>query len=765
MFLDQLRKIGLVALVLVVAACAKVDIQAPADNSVSDLKPTDFEVTFSQGTPNKINMYLNSVKVTQHFTITGSGATASGTDLDPYIFSGRNIFRVATETQNKQITFFYDTDGPQVHVLTADRTAGTIEGYLEDPSGAVSLTLDGVAVALDESLGFSTTFNGSLDINEFIAEDTYGHVSTTQYAKNTFSGSSESDRTVMSARLNNGGFTFLGDVLAEEIEDMEFANISIGFPLLFDLRIQDISVGRPDFDINVFRDGDDDDILQVYANIPDVEFATTFAFFIFPHVNVADTKIDRLVLDTNLLLSIIDSDLDFSIKGNTRAVVHGLDLNIAVIELLPLVGGVIDAVISGVTNAFVNLFIGLFTPLITDIAIPLLSDFVEELPISLTFAIDGNELQASVLPTYLEAFSNGVTVDLDGSVIAPNPDPEVIPTLGYVYVDGETPTISVQTPSGDDFDMGVGISSNFINQALLAAHESGLTTLQIRPDNTPGASPEGVSVIQSEEDDIQQADLIGMSLIPASAPYLLFDGDDQLALGKLVWDDVILEFDLKRIGWEDYQNIFHAKFNLEVPFELDAQDGFLVIGIEQIPEIFITESNNTGAIQLTPDFINGILKYFLPVIMPAVADRLKSVPLPRVAGYSIHPDDFWVTGASSNTLALGGTMVKIEDTEAAPEPTTILTSGAVGSSVSSSAVEVENGEVTIQVDGINPSAGILESRYRVDNGPWSVWKPRSEIHLPLLLGGRHVVEVCSRTLLMKVETGCPTVEFDTTVVE
>ena len=762
MILSSLRKIGLIALVLVVAACAKVDIQSPANDSVANTKPTDFVVTFSQGTPGQVDLYLNAVKVTEHFEVTDSGATASGTDLDEFIVSGRNIFRVTTEIQNKQVTFYYDTEGPEIHILTADRDAGTVSGYLDDPAGVVSVTLDGAPVELDDALGFETTFDGGLDLNTFVAEDTFGHVSDTTFAKNTYTTD-----TVMSARLNNAGFEFLTTVLENEIEKIDFLEVvspitdKIEIPLLASLEVTSVKVGRPTINLIVR----DDEILDVHVNIPNFNTEFHFTFFRLFDSLSRTISVDNVLVDTNLTLDIVSSDLALDAE-NTAIALDGVS-----IEFIPGLS-ILNNILSGVLSGFIDFILLIFGSLFDGVIDKVASDFIKEIPIVLEFDIAGSILKANVTPSYLDTFSNGLTVDMEGSVTAPEPDPTVISTLGYVYEDGPAPTIPVQTPSGEDFDFGVAISSNFINQALLAAHESGLTTLQIRPDNTPGADPEGVSVIQSEEDDIQQTDVIGMNLVPASAPYLLFDGDDTNAMGTLVWDDVTLEFDLKRAEWEDYQNIFSARFNLEMPFELDAEDGFLVIGLEQVPEIFITESSNTGAIQLTPAFINGILKYFLPVVMPVIADQLKAVPLPRVAGYSILPRDFWVTGTGNNTLSLGGSMISIEETESAEEPTTILTSGAQSSAassneVNSSAVTSANGEVTIAVDGVNPNAtdGILESRYRVDNGPWSIWKPRDEIVLSNLLGGDHIVEVCSRTALLKIETGCPSVSFTTAVVQ
>ena len=43
--------------------------------------------------------------------------------------------------------------------------------------------------------------------------------------------------------------------------------------------------------------------------------------------------------------------------------------------------------------------------------------------------------------------------------------------------------------------------------------------------------------------------------------------------------------------------------------------------------------------------------------------------------------------------------------------------------------------VTILVDGDNPEEGSLEYRYRVNGGPWTIWKQRTSIELTYLAAG------------------------------
>ena len=58
------------------------------------------------------------------------------------MFSGRNIFRVKAYNQIKQVAFYYDTEGPEIHILDANRETMTVTGYVSDPGGVESLILD-----------------------------------------------------------------------------------------------------------------------------------------------------------------------------------------------------------------------------------------------------------------------------------------------------------------------------------------------------------------------------------------------------------------------------------------------------------------------------------------------------------------------------------------------------------------------------------------------------------------------------------------------
>lgn len=763
------KRIVFVMAILTLTACKQqFTIEAPADDYINNDQPDIFRVAYPEGQPTGLTMTLNTTNVTSLFTVSDTEATASGDTLAEHIFPGRNVFRVSAGSKSEQVYFYYDIEGPTIHILEASHSSGTVRGYLADRGGVVSLSIDGVPVTLDADNQFDTSFT-SMPVNLFNAVDGFGNQSTTEFARND-----QEFHPAISARLNSGGISFLGDALGEVLGDIDFAAfldsinplLGLNFVGFFtvEVNLRDFAFDQPAIDLDVL----DNERLDTHVEIPNFSIGLEMGgktLFLIPWSVGGTVTMDNLVLDTNILLDIVNKDLDVDLSG-TRIDFQGFHLDLDYIPNILGFEDLLSTIVGGITEALAPIFIGILENAI----LPVVSDFIGEIPIQLDITTADNEtLRVKALPDFLDTFDNGLTIDLGATITAPFPAAEARPTLGHIYTEGGTPTIGNTTPDGEPFDIGASISANLINQALLAAHESGITTMTIRPDNTPGADPEGVSVIENDGDPIQTSDLIGMRLVPASPPFIkLLDREG--TWGVLGWYDVKLAFDLKRVGWTDYQTLFVTTFNLEVPFELGAtDDGFLQIGIEQLPTIEIIKSDEQGSLVLSPVFINGILDHFMPVLLPKIAAELKSVPLPRIAGHSIHPRAFWVSGEGANNLSLAGNLVKLSTTEAAPAPNTILRfAGATVASAplataQATELSVVNGSVRIAVSGSNPTSEPLEYRFRVDNGPWSVWKPRKTIELQRLLGGDHEVEVCARTLVLKQDIDCPTVSFTTAV--
>ena len=773
--------------VLGLTACKQVTITTPTNNYVNDAKPDSFALTFTGGIPTDLKIQLNTTDVTSRFTVTDTGATATGDQLADVVYSGRNVFRVTGNNVVKQIVFYYDTTGPEIRILNTDHTNHTVSGYVQDPGGIASVTLDGVSVDLDATNHFNNVAFNDQPTNTFTATDNFGHVSQTQFARN------DQEFNGISARLNQNGLNFLTGILTDALQGKDLTNYMTSKPSmtltnfnLFGICIVCVKMTVKQLIIHDFNTLDlqvqPDKRIDTTLDTSNVHMllGTTFQFLalVIPVTFESDTDVDldHLHVTTSLLLSILNSDLTVGTK-NTQANVDGVHVTIESIPNILGIGDLINQSISLIANAVVNLMTPMFTQLADNVIVPIASDFIKDIPINLQLVTlgDGEKLDIKATPSFLDTPDQGITVDLATHIWAPEPLAGIPGALGSRYHDGATPTLGTTDPDGNPFDFGASISANVVNQAFLAAYEAGVTTMTITPDAYPNATQDGIQVY-AQGTDFGAGAIIQMRIEPSSPPYVDFMPSADGAPGEFDWHDVHLAFDLYKPEWGEYRTLFGVTFDVKVPFDVNStDDGYLSIGIEQLPTIHISSTDSSGMILIPPAFINGTLDYFMPMVMPRLATALKVVPLPRIYNHTLHMNKFWVEGAG-HSLALTGNLVPVATTDAAPAPTTqvdyqtqnvTVNQETVSSTgvVTSNAVTIDNGAVTIDVNGINPNPtlGVLETRYQVDGGGWSIWKHRDTIHLTRLLAGPHTVTVCSRTVLLKREQNCPVVTFDTSV--
>src|SRR3990167_495031 len=664
--------------VIGLTACKQVNITAPTSNFVDDDKPSAFTLTFTGGAPTDLKIQLNSTIVTDRFAVTATGATATGEQLADVVYPGRNFFRVTGNKMVKQITFYYDTEGPSIRILDTDHEGKTVTGYVEDKGGIASVSLDGVALSLDAKNGFSVPF-GNQSTHTFVAADNFGHSSTTNFANR------ETDFKGISARLNQGGFDFLTSALEGELSDRDFKPMlaEIG-PIGLNLILLDVSVTPVDLHfkkIDVDLVVKDDERIDTVVAMDDFSlqlllsqkilgfevFKTMMTLKIADPENAQDDLTDNVILTTDLALAIKNSDLSIALK-NTSLQNSYIKLDFDIVPNF----------LESITDLFLN---GIFTVLkpvffvfVDDFVMPIASEFIRDIPIKLQLVTldDGEKINIRALPKLLDSKNNGVSVDLGTKIWAPEPNPAVPGALGSLYVEGSTPTLGHLTPDGEPFDFGASISSNVINQAFLAAHEAGVTTMEIRPEIYPNATQEGIQVY-AQGADFGEGAKIGMRIEPASAPYILFMPSTDGAPGKFGWSDVNLYFDLYKPEWGEYRTLFGVTFDLEVPFDINTtDDGYLSIGIEQLPTIHISKTASDGMLLIPPAFINGTLDYFMPEVMPRLAEKLKVVPLPRIYNHTLHMQQFWIAGTGNNNLSLAGNLVPLAATAAATPPTSVV---------------------------------------------------------------------------------------------
>ena len=374
--MNTFKRILFLVAVLGLAACEQANIVAPSNNAVSTEKPLTFQIAFTGSVaPSDLAIQLNTADVTSAFTVTDTGATADGSLLADQVFPGRNIFRVKGYNQIKQVAFYYDTEGPEIHIMDTDRDALTVTGYVSDPGGVESVMLDGVALELGAGNSFTASFTDQ-PFNTFVAVDGFGQSKTTEYARgdNEFVG--------ISARLNQGGFDFLISVLEQELNGADFQDIVDGignielintFGLFnLNLRITDFYFDDVDIDLTVLDNERLDTDIYVNNFIFGINLNGTIGFLI-PYSSGGTLQFDEVDLGTDLLLDIVDADLDINLSGTQ---INHTYPNIDFTNTSGILN-IFDDITSAIVAILAPLFENLFIDILEQIIIPIVSDFIK----------------------------------------------------------------------------------------------------------------------------------------------------------------------------------------------------------------------------------------------------------------------------------------------------------------------------------------------------------------------------------------------------
>lgn len=795
------------------AACDQASIVAPSNNSVETVKPANFIVSFTNGTaPSPLQLEINGKDVKSAFTLADDGASLNATsdEIETFcateysgdcIVSGRNLFRMTAGTTLKQAVFFYDTTGPQIRITGTDRDAKTVSGYVYDPGGVTSVFLDDATVTLDADNHFTDVPYVDQPRNVFVATDGFNQTSTTTFARN------DTEYTGLSAYLSDSGLQFIiptleqtlsGQDLTPILEALGPINIDVPITLLGDFRatmtVNDLAMDNLDLDLGLVDAGLDlrkfyAEDLEVGLTLDSVSYKSLLTLGQWVSIPLkADVTVttdgDPGYIEASTLvdLDVVDRNVSLDTSGTTLAT---SDLDVAIVWLDN--GGLLSNVLSAIADVVIDIMLQWFDSLlltIVDYMVDwLVSAVLDEIGIGLSVDVDGAEgpvtpLAVNAVPDTLNNDAEGLTVRLALNAKAPEPAAFVAPSLGSLHTGGVAPIMNGFTPDGSGYDFGVGLSANVLNQILAAAHDSGLTTIQI----APGFYPSLVDGTQTLT-DLPEGTLIGIRLLPKSAPYMTLGDAGSGAAGTLHWYDVSFALDMYVEGWDNYRTIFGATLNINVPFTVDSTfGGNLALGFDQVPVIEIIETSTGGVLPIPPGFINSIVEYAVPLALPMLGDALQAIPLPSILGHVLFMEQFWVESSSNgenHTLALAGRLIPEEIARNAAAPstfigmvtysqTTVEMESVSNGTVTVNTIELDNGAVDIAISGNNPNPeyGGLQFRYQVDGGGWSAWQERTNIVLDSFLAGDHVVKVCARSALMKeeAEETCPVVSFTTTEV-
>ncbi|MBI2571355.1 MAG: hypothetical protein HYV63_30480 [Candidatus Schekmanbacteria bacterium] len=745
------------ALSLIAAGCTNVKIDSPKNGGLYPDAP-DFKVSYNSE-PSGLTLKLNGTDVTSFFAVGSAAATASGDALAAYVLPGDNQFEVTRPSFVSPVQFHFDVVGPTVKVTSVDEASPlVVHGRVEDPAGVARLSCNGAAVTVSGGSFTATVANAAFV--GFEAEDGFGHVSTTTFARpGTALGSS------MGARLNKSGIAFLVAEISNLLGKLDFGELIKELNPLFDKSIgvasarvdaTDVEISAPKVSLAVSPSNDG--TFDVGVDISDLVV----------YVHATGTVIG-IPWETD---GVVWADL-VSFDGKAKVTVTNQKIGVALSNLSLVLNG-FGFDISGFPDVLEGLFFDLVGDLLEgfirdELATripPYIEEFLKNIPSDFQIDLDGHAFRIAALPQALTTKDEGMSVHLAASVSTLTPV-DVPPALGSLYVAGATPDLGTKTPGGKAFDAGAVVSGNLINQALLEGYRAGLTHVGLDEQTNPRISPAGLRGIGMEIQGLFDGDDVRFNVLPSSPPYAGIRGT-QTALAALAMDEFTFELELRKQGTDDWLLVFGAVLDMNVPFLIGVSDNNTVkVTFEEVPTVKIRDIDDRGVIDLDEKLVQAIIDWLLPLALPYLADIVEEIKIPSYEGYGVWLHDLFATGSSTDYIAFAGNLVKDSTRTRAARPETYVLVEDVAYTSRSFATEVapdsalDGKLVTVYVAGDVPGASVLQYSYRLDSGEWSVWRERTEIHLRHLLAGDHVLEVRSRTPQLAVDPTPARVVFRT----
>lgn len=359
---------------------------------------------------------------------------------------------------------------------------------------------------------------------------------------------------------------------------------------------------------------------------------------------------------------------------------------------------------------------------------------LKEIPFSMkNLEVNGGKLDIDALPSTLSSDSDGFNTQLDGAVKASVIDTDLAAALGSLYV---TTPMEYITNATQPFQVSTVLSSNYLNQALLAAYESGATNVT---------------------DSYKGYDYVVTPQGPASVKFFK-QGE---TIGEFNLDNLRVDIQSSTINAEIYLNVKVALDKNTIGIE----DDHLLVNLSKqqfdIDVIYYKAPGKDPASNTTKALVESAIKIILPAIIPEMTSVFNEVPVPAFSGYGIDLIERFSTATTDGHLALTADIVPISQTAVAPAPATFVDVAAQPSNTASQdgGQNGNDAPVVLEFSGVNPSDEALKYRYKIDNEGWSVWSSDTSVKLYNIEQGEHTATACSRTKLLKVDPVCAEINF------
>lgn len=748
----DVRRLFLVTLfALFLSACKTVTVTNPVANQVYTTAPA-VQLSFPKGKPDVLVVTLNDKDITSLLSVTTTGASATGASLTSYLQDGENFLRV-TSPMTPTVKFVYDISGPMVHLTkVTEGSTLALQGYVDDPSGVKTVTVNGTAMALGAGNTFSVNVTNASYVS-FVSTDNNNYTRTQKFGRPSVTVTSG-----VSLRVNRNGLDFITNEVENVLESSALGELLAGMnPLKSDsiflvgeykINVNDADLDTADLQLDIKSSADGS--LAVSGSMTGIW--ADYSLWFKPYLGWSSTTDGEVTVDR---ASFTASAKVSAADGKVAMTISSLSLSLG--NMTANLGILPSWLVSPFLNAFKGIVEWILAEQLKQIMPEKMAEMMDAFPESLLIEINGNQLKPSILPSSIASPSNGLNIGLGARMYNVTTNgPKVI---GSAWKDtGNAPSASNVSPTGVEKDIGVVMSSNVINQALSAATASGMLNISLTENDLPGLSEVG---------SVNTTENVRVRLVPASAPTLeLIKSTKGLATFRM--HDLYLALDATIDGTSNLKLVMGATIDVEATADLGVtSDNALAIEFVGTPRVKIRDIDDASTLILSESLAQTFIDELTPKVLPVVMGMIGAIPLPSFEGYGLSVGDIWVTDTNANFIGIVANMVKSTTTASSPAPTTsayiknstVATTSGITTAKASTAVQVSGEVVTVSLDGYNPSEGNLQYRYSLDGAFFSPWKERSSIKLYGLNAGLHTIMVCARTALLVEDTECSSLSF------
>lgn len=681
-WLQGVRALATLCLAVLLSACGGADIQfaSPTQQGVfgrSDL--IDFDIRFVKTKAGEATFLLNGNDVTAQFAVNEETGVATAQLAGSTFEDEKNRLEVRTPQVSRTLTFYVDRSGPEFHITNIDPwlmlpgVTVTFTGYVSDLSpinktganGAVPPTLmvqtgpssyrSAAPITLNDNNEFSVTYQLEADPNgvvgEFLplvfrAEDI--HRTRSNDAFSSIVDIPQLAKAKVMARTFSNVITpgvqgVLNGLNLEQLIKARNPVVDKSWSIFsFELDVTQFDLDNLSVNLLPTNEGGYHVRANVSAQNLDVRIWSKVLADppLLPAVGVGvPTGLHNANVSGNVLVR-------FRVDGNPNAnptlVVDHIEPN------LNIIGGDFDAIDFGFPFDLPGL--GTLEQLIFEAIDSSIAELIGEkvgekaaekinaqlalIPNDFNIPLRGKTLNFYLMNASVTADSSGLEVAItqaDANVAVNQRDTSVIREPGY-HSKARTealPGFATTTPSGQLFDVGLSLDWDILNKTIYGAHLMGIDKLST---TVAGSSiPRLESVLRNYE--------MRLEVTPLYSPYLdLPMPRSNPALASIQAKDVRISAQVRRTDTGgDFQPLIQIIAHARADIDLGLSGNRIRVLIDTDPTIDIhSVVKEQSAIVLDEKFIQALVDFAIPRVMPRLADAIQEIRLPSVAGYTLN---------------------------------------------------------------------------------------------------------------------------------